>query len=132
MDVGGDKKNYEAGDVLVVGSDDGSDVVKSSTPYSTFVAGVYSTKPGVVGRRQTIDTKADSAEVPMAMVGIVPTKVTTENGPIHRGDLLVSSSLPGYAMKGTDRSRLIGAVLGKAMGSLDSGSGVIEVLVTLQ
>ncbi len=68
----------------------------------------------------------------MAMVGIVPTKVTTENGPIHRGDLLVSSSLPGYAMKGTDRSRLIGAVLGKAMGSLDSGSGVIEVLVTLQ
>ncbi len=91
MDAGGDKKNYEAGDVLVIGSDDSSDVVKSSTPYSTFVAGVYSTKPGLVGRRQTIDMKADSAEVPMAMVGIVPTKVTTENGPIHRGDLLVSS-----------------------------------------
>ena len=68
----------------------------------------------------------------MAMVGVVPTKVTVENGAIHRGDLLVSSSVPGYAMKGTDRSRMLGAVIGKAMGSLDSGSGVIEVLVTLQ
>jgi hypothetical protein len=62
----------------------------------------------------------------------VPTKVTTENGPIRRGDLLVSSTTPGYAMKGTDRNRMLGAVIGKAMGSLDSGTGVIEVLVTLQ
>jgi hypothetical protein len=62
----------------------------------------------------------------------VPTKVTTENGPSHRGDLLVTSSSTGYAMKRTDRHRLIGAVIDKAMGSLDSGTGVIEVLVTLQ
>jgi hypothetical protein len=68
----------------------------------------------------------------MAMIGIVPTKVTAENGPIHRGDLLVTSSKSGYAMKGTDRSRMLGAVIGKAMGSLDSGTGTIEVLVTLQ
>lgn len=68
----------------------------------------------------------------MAMVGIVPTKVTAENGPIKRGDLLVTSSKMGYAMKGTDRSRMLGAVVGKAMGSLEQGSGVIEVLVTLQ
>jgi hypothetical protein len=68
----------------------------------------------------------------MAMVGVVPTKVSAENGPIRKGDLLVTASMPGYAMKGTDRSRMLGAVLGKAMGSLDSGIGVIEVLVTLQ
>jgi len=68
----------------------------------------------------------------MAMVGIVPTKVSAENGAIHRGDLLVTSSTPGYAMKGTDRSRMLGAVIGKAMGTLGSGTGVIEVLVTLQ
>ena len=68
----------------------------------------------------------------MAMLGIVPTKVSAENGPIHRGDLLVTSSTPGYAMKGTDPSRLIGSVVGKALGSLDSGTGVIEVVVTLQ
>jgi hypothetical protein len=68
----------------------------------------------------------------MAMVGIVPTKVTAENGPIHPGDLLVSSSSMGYAMKGTDRGRMLGAVIGKALGHLDSGSGVIEVVITLQ
>ncbi len=68
----------------------------------------------------------------MAMVGIVPTKVSAENGPIKRGDLLVTSSIPGYAMKGTDRNRLTGAVIGKALGHLDSGIGVIEVVVSLQ
>ena len=68
----------------------------------------------------------------MAMTGIVPTKVSAENGPIKAGDLLVSSSTLGYAMKGTDRSRMLGAVIGKALGHLDSGTGVIEVVVTLQ
>jgi hypothetical protein len=132
VDVAGNRKSYEPGDVLVIGAESGSDVVKSSEPYSTLVVGVYSTKPGVVGRRQTSDAKTSTTEVPMAMVGIVPTKVSTENGPINRGDLLVTSSTPGYAMKGTDRSLLTGAVIGKALGSLDSGTGVIEVVVTLQ
>lgn len=132
VDVAGSRTSYEPGDVLVVGNEDGSDVTKSSEAYSTLVAGIYSTKPGVVGRRQTTDPKTSTTEIPMAMVGIVPTKVTAENGPIRRGDLLVSSSTIGFAMKGTDRSRMLGAVLGKALGSLDSGSGVIEVLVTLQ
>ena len=68
----------------------------------------------------------------MAMVGIVPTNVSAENGPIHRGDLLVTASLAGYAMKGTDGSRMLGAVVGKAMGVLESGTGTMEVLVTLQ
>jgi hypothetical protein len=71
-------------------------------------------------------------EVPMAMMGIVPTNVTAENGAIHPGDLLVTSSTLGYAMKGTDRNRMLGAVIGKALGGLDSGKGVIEVVVTLQ
>ena len=68
----------------------------------------------------------------MAMMGIVPTKVSAENGPIETGDLLVTSSTMGYAMKGTDRNQLTGAVVGKALGSLASGKSVIEVLVTLQ
>jgi hypothetical protein len=132
VDVAGDRKSYAPGDVLVIGADNESDVLKSAEPYSTLVAGIYSTKPGTVGRRQTTDAKASKAEIPMAMVGIVPTKVSAENGPIKRGDLLVTSSLPGYAMKGTDRSKMLGAVVGKALGNLDSGTGMIEVLVTLQ
>ena len=68
----------------------------------------------------------------MAMIGIVPTKVSAENGPIKRGDLLVTSSIPGYAMKGTDHSRMLGAVIGKALGNLDSRTGVTEAVITLQ
>jgi hypothetical protein len=35
-------------------------------------------------------------------------------------------------MKGTDRNQMLGAIVGKAMGSLESGTGMIEVLVSLQ
>jgi hypothetical protein len=47
-------------------------------------------------------------EVPMAVVGIVPCKVSAENGAIEVGDLLVASFTPGHAMKGTDRSKMLG------------------------
>lgn len=130
VDVTGDRKHYEPGDLLVIDPDAPGKFLKSAEPYSTLVAGIYSTKPGTVGRRQL--TPKSPEEVPMAMMGIVPTKVTAENGAIKTGDLLVSSSKVGYAMKGTARSKLTGAVIGKALGSLDSGTGTIEVLVTLQ
>jgi hypothetical protein len=130
VDVTGSRTNYEPGDVLVIDPNVSGKFLKSSEPYSTSVSGIYSTKPGTLGRRQTTTQSPD--EVPMAVVGIVPAKVSAENGPIKRGDLLVSSSKIGYAMKGTDRSRLVGAVIGKAMGNLDTDTGVIEVLVTLQ
>jgi hypothetical protein len=35
-------------------------------------------------------------------------------------------------MKGTDKRKMIGAVVGKALEPLPNGSGVIQVLVTLQ
>jgi hypothetical protein len=132
VDVSGSRTSYEPGDVLVIDPSAPGKFLKANEAYSTMVAGIYSTKPGVVGRRQTTDPKTSTTEVPMAMVGIVPTKVSAENGPIKIGDLLVASSTLARAMKGTDRSLLTGAVIGKALGSLDSGTGVIEVLVTLQ
>jgi hypothetical protein len=124
------RAKYEPGDVLVISTNESKDVEKASAPYSTSVAGIYATKPGVIGKRESLAKVSD--DLPMAMVGIVPTKVSAENGPIHRGDLLVTSSKPGYAMKGTDRNRMLGAVIGKAMGSLEGGLGTIQVLVTLQ
>ncbi len=130
VDVTGDRTKYEPGDVLVIDSSAPGKFLKSVEPYATSVSGIYSTKPGTVGRRQLTPMGAD--EVPMAMMGIVPTNVTAENGAIHPGDLLVTSSTPGYAMKGTDRNRMLGAVIGKALGGLDSGKGSIEVVVTFQ
>jgi hypothetical protein len=132
VDITGGRTEYEPGDILVIDPNAPGKFLKSTQAYSTLVAGIYSTKPGFVGRLHPQDAKTDKTEVPMAMVGRVPTKVSAENGPIKVGDLLVSSSTLGYAMKGTDRNQMLGAVVGKALGSLDSGKGVIEVLVTLQ
>jgi hypothetical protein len=130
VDVSGSRTNYVPGDVLVIDPNAPGKFLKSAEAYSTSVTGIYSTKPGTVGRRQTTAKSPD--EVPMAMMGIVPTKVSAENGVIRPGDLLVTASKLGYAMKGTDRGKMLGAVIGKALGNLDSGTGVIEVVVTLQ
>lgn len=133
VDVSGKRKQYGPGDVLVIDPVHPGNFLKSTKPYSRLVAGIYSTKPGLVGRRQTTtDPKLRAEEVPMAMVGIVPTKVTAEDGPIEVGDLMVTSSKPGYAMKGKDGLMKTGTVIGKALGSLSFGTGVIEVLVSLQ
>lgn len=131
VDVTGERDAFEPGDLLVIDPNAQGHFQKANLPYSTLVGGVYATKPGVTGRRQP-RSKPQDGEVPMAMVGIVPTKVSTENGPVHTGDLLVSSSTLGFAMKGTDRNRMMGAVIGKALASLEEGTGVIEVLISLQ
>jgi hypothetical protein len=128
----GDGSQYAAGDLLVIDPSSNRHLGLSQQPYNTMVAGIYSTKPGILGTTRTIDEPASRDEVPLAVVGIVPCKVTAENGPIHPGDLLVASSSPGHAMKGTDRNKMLGAVVGKALEPLTGGSGVILVLVTLQ
>jgi hypothetical protein len=35
-------------------------------------------------------------------------------------------------MKGTDSSRMLGAIIGKSLGAIESGDGVIDALITLQ
>jgi hypothetical protein len=46
--------------------------------------------------------------------------------------MLTTSSTPGHAMRATDPGRAFGAVIGKALGSLPSGRGLVPVLVALQ
>lgn len=130
--VKGSREHYAPGDLLVIDPSGERRLALSQTPYSTMVAGIYSTKPGVVASQHRMDDPALVNEVPLAVVGIVPCKVTTENGPIAVGDLLVASSTPGHAMKGTERAKMLGAVVGKALEPLGEGKGVIQVLVTLQ
>jgi len=116
----------EPADVLVIGPD--GKLARSSQPYSTSVAGVYSTKPGFVGG-QGMDEDTTS-KAPLAIVGIVPVKASAENGSICPGDLLTTSSTPGHAMKATEMR--VGTLIGKALESLESGTGTIKMLVTLQ
>ncbi|MBN1535717.1 MAG: hypothetical protein JW908_03210 [Anaerolineales bacterium] len=57
-------------------------------------------------------------------------KVDASFGAINPGDLLVASSNPGYAMVSHDPK--VGTVIGKALESLDSGTGTIAVLIAFQ
>jgi hypothetical protein len=59
-------------------------------------------------------------------------KVDASFGAVHAGDLLVSSPHAGYAMKATDRAQANGAVIGKALGDLASGTGLVPVMVSLK
>jgi len=134
-------EEVEPGDVLELDPENPGHYRKSRGPCSTLVAGVVSTNPGVILGSQVLGsdtglTTDDSRLVTddsalLALLGIVPVKVTDEGGPIQAGDLLVVSSTPGHAMRwdadsaGGDSCGLIG----KALEALEKGTGVILVLL---
>ena len=134
LPVADDPTGYEPGDVLVISLDRPGGVEKCSQPYDGLVVGVYSTRPGFLGADKEGATEVAADEVPVAVLGIVPVKVTDENGPIQPGDLLTTSSTPGHAMRCAGLELCFGRTLGKALEGLPAGqsTGVIQVLVTLQ
>lgn len=118
------------GTVMVL-SDDGR-VAPSRDAYDRRVAGVISgagdLKPAILlGRR------ADSrSRAVIALMGTVYCKVDADEHAIAIGDLLTTSPIEGHAMKALDPARAFGAVIGKAMRGLQSGRGLIPVLIALQ
>jgi len=124
----------EAGHVVEIDPEHPGFFRKSFSPYSTKVAGIISTSPGVIlgnSFDEATDDWEDNRPV-LAIAGRVPLQVTAENGPIQIGDLLVSSSIPGYAMRCDDPQKAVGAVVGKAMEPLEEGTGTIVVQVMLR
>ena len=116
----------EAGDVVVIGPE--GVLVKGSRPQDSAVAGIISTRPTMsVG-----GLEAGGNAAPLALVGVVPCKVDATDRPIKPGDLLVSASTPGHAMRAPNDHPKAGTVIGKALEALESGKGVIQVLVTLR
>lgn len=129
FDVEGSINNYEPGDVLVISLDKDRAVAKSAEPYSTLVLGVYATKPGVLLTEEHIDSDL-SNKAPMGVIGVIPTKVCTEGGAIQKGDLLVTSSTPGVAMKANPDKVKPGQVIGKALDNYNAaGISKIKVFV---
>ena len=118
--------SLEPGDVLAIGPD--GNLTQSNEPFQTTVVGVYSFRPSFLGNAHFAD---EDGYVPLALLGVVPVKVSAENGSILPGDLLVASSTPGHAMKaGVNPPQ--GTVIGKALAPLTEGTGFIQILVTLQ
>ena len=133
FEVEGNRKSYEAGDVLVISQNSDRKVEKSTEPYSTLVAGVYATKPGLLLTEENAEEDQLAHMVPMGVIGVIPTKVCLEGGPIKRGDLIVTSSTPGVAMKADLNKVRVGQVIGKALQDYNQQTiGKINILVSIK
>jgi hypothetical protein len=133
FDIEGARKDYEPGDVLVISQNADRKVEKSSGSYSSLVAGVYATKPGLLLTEKNAEQDQIDKMVPMGVVGVIPTKVCLEGGAIKRGDLLVTSSTPGVAMKADPDKVKVGQVIGKALQECNqAGVCKINVLVSIK
>ena len=125
-----DKSKIAPGMVLVIDADNPGKLAVSETPYDRKVAGIVA---GANGLGSAVRLGAEQFDLDVALAGRVYCNVDATYGAIQPGDLLTTSSTPGHAMKVTDHTRAPGAVLGKAMESLEEGrKGQILVLVTLQ
>jgi hypothetical protein len=113
----------EPGEVVVISDSRDGYIERSKIANDTKAAGVISTEPGIV-------LNSSEKGYKLALAGKVPVNVSNENGDIKRGDLLVVSSTPGYAMK--NASPKPGTIIGKALENSQGARSKIMVLVNLQ
>lgn len=117
-------ESVEAGDIVSI-DPTVPEYVRKGSGGMEYV-GIVSENPGF--RLQQTGEKANEARyVPVALVGRVPVKVSTENGQIYPGDYLTGSSVPGVAMKAVKG----GAVIGQAMEGY-GGEGIGKIIVFVQ
>ena len=112
-------EDYDPGTVLELGGI--AEVTQTRRPTSLAIAGIVSTDPAYL-------MNSDSEGISVALIGRVPCKVT---GKINKGDILVSSDIPGHAKAHREiHNPPAGSMIGKAIEAKDNdGPGVIEVLV---
>jgi hypothetical protein len=123
----------EPGMVVAINPDQPGELRIADRAYDRGVAGIVSgaggIQPGIVLHQ------ADSVAIgehPVALSGRVYVWADAQYGAIQPGDLLTTSDTFGHAMKVTDFDAAQGAILGKAMSSLEEGTGLVLVLVSLQ
>jgi hypothetical protein len=110
---------YEPGTVLIFGGD--QEVTVTPQKGDRRVAGVVTTDPAHLMNSQL---QGDHV-IGVALQGRVPCKVL---GKVSKGDILVTSAIPGYAI--VDNDPVVGTVIGKAVGvKLNDSKGYVEVVV---
>jgi hypothetical protein len=128
-----DYDDIQKGMVVIIDENNPGNLRVSQTSYDRKVAGIVSgandIKPGLIMSQK--GTIADGEHL-IALSGRVYCMADATNNPIQVGDLLTTSNVPGHAMKVEDFDKAHGAIIGKAMTSLDSGKGLVLVLVSLQ
>lgn len=112
-------KDYEVGTVLVFGGD--KEVTTTNVKNDTRVAGVVSNTAAF-----TMYEACPGLKNLVALQGRVPCKVV---GKIRKGDILVTSGIPGVAMA-AGKDVKVGTVVGKALKDYDSDHiGTLEIAV---
>jgi hypothetical protein len=110
---------------------EGGWIVPSDGAYDRRVVGVVAGagqfRPGVI-----LGAGQDEAARPIAMIGRVYCKADASFGAIEIGDPLTTSPTAGHAMKAADAGQAFGAVVGKALGGLRDGQGLIPIVVSLR
>jgi hypothetical protein len=126
------QKDILPGSVVVIDPKEPGHLKLSTDAYDKKVAGVVSGAGGIEPGLSM--TQADKLEAGknVALTGRVYVQADASSGAIEPGDLLTTAGIPGCAMKALDHARAQGAILGKAMTSLEKGRGLVLVLVTLQ
>lgn len=112
----------EAADVVIISPVEDLTVTRSVQAFDPAIAGVISTNP-----RLNLGQAADRK--PLALAGVAPCKVSAENGAIQPGDMLVSASMPGHAMRADADDVQPGMLVGSALEPHEEGAGIINILV---
>jgi hypothetical protein len=120
------------GTVVTLNRARNNEVMASATAYDTSVAGVVSEQPGI-----TLGIEGEGMEQ-IATTGRVKVRVDARQNPVGVGDLLVTSDIPGTAMRSEPMNingrkfHQPGTIIGKALEPLESGIGEILVLLSMQ
>jgi hypothetical protein len=107
----------EAGDVLVFDPEQPGRLRR----------GAAIAEPGAVGIAAARARGTDGALVPISVTGLVACKVDAGYGAIRAGDALTTSPTAGHAMRALET--IPGTIVGIAAEPLESGTGLIRVLV---
>ena len=123
---------YDTGTVLVFGGE--AEVTQSTEPADRKFAGVVSSEETanlIMNSPHREPDLTDDKHPPLALVGRVPCKV---KGFAQKGDLMVTSDIPGVAISWRDESNPpYGSVIGKILADTDGEDiKIVEVAVGIR
>lgn len=125
-------EKLEPGTVVAIDPRNPGKMCMARGAYNRCVAGVVSGGNDFAAGAVLGNLPGHEDAPPVALSGRVYVHCDAASVAIQPGDLLTTSDTPGHAMKALDRERSHGAVIGKAMTALESGRGMVLVLVNLQ
>jgi hypothetical protein len=120
------------GSVVIIDDELPGQLRLSEQAYDPRVAGIISGANGIHPGLTLSQAGVIAEGRQVALSGRVYALADASGDAIRPGDLLTTSGTPGHCMKVIDRGRAQGAIIGKAMSTLNQGKGMVLVLVSLQ